>query len=108
MDSPYDFAPEFMDIVVVIHGTEIVTLVKHNYEKYKDAVERMRYYSSLGVKFKVCSLAANDFDYSAENFHDFVELVPSAMAELNHWQMQGYGLVTPYVLEKKFNIEEIR
>ncbi|MCG7917371.1 MAG: DsrE family protein [Candidatus Thiodiazotropha taylori] len=60
-ESPYDMAPEMMDIKVVIHGTEIVTLVKKNYDKYKDVVERMRYYAALGVEFKVCNLAANDY-----------------------------------------------
>lgn len=108
MDSPYDMAPEFMNIVVVIHGTEIVTTVNHNYEKYKEAVERMRYYDSLGVKFKVCSLAAADFGYKVSDFHDFIEIVPSAITELNHWQQQGYGLITPQVLEKRFSLEEIR
>ena len=60
MDAPYNIAPEFLDIVVVIHGTEIVTVARKNYDKYKDAVERMRYYASLGVKFKVCAIAAHD------------------------------------------------
>jgi len=108
MDSPYDFAPEFMDIIVVIHGTEIVTVAEHNYEKYKDIVDRMRYYASLGVKFKVCALAAIDFDYSVEDFQDFIEVVPSAITELNHWQMKGYGLITPQIMDKKFAVEEIR
>ena len=58
MDEPYGMAPEFLDIKVVIHGTEIVTVARKNYDKYRDAVERMRYYASLGVEFKVCGLAA--------------------------------------------------
>lgn len=108
LEEPYNMAPEFFDIVVVIHGTEIVTTVKHNYEKYKDAVERMRYYASLGVKFRVCSIAAADFGYKIEDFHEFIELVPSAMTELVHWQQQGYAYLLPQVFEKRFNTEEIR
>ena len=108
MDSPYDYAPEFMDIVVVIHGSEVVTTVKHNYKKYREAVERMKYYASLGVKFRVCALAANDYGYSAKDFHDFLELVPSGLTELAHWQLKGYALITPQVMDKKFTIEEIR
>lgn len=107
-ESPYDMAPEFMDIVVVIHGTEIVTLARKNYKKYREAVERMRYYAQLGVKFKVCALAAHDYDYDREDFQDFVELVPSAITELAHWQQQGYALITPQVLSKKVSIQEIR
>jgi len=108
MDEPYGFAPDFMDIVVVIHGTEIVTVASKNHEKYKDAVGRMRYYAELGVKFKVCGLAAEDYGYSDKDFYEFIEVVPSAITELVHWQQQGYALMTPVVMEKKYSIDEIR
>ncbi len=107
-EAPYDMAPEFMNIVVVIHGTEIVTLAKKNYEKYQEIVERMRYYAALGVKFRVCGLAAHDYGYDIKDFHEFVEVAPSAITELAHWQQQGYALITPQVMEKKFSIKEIR
>lgn len=107
-DEPYNFAPEFMDIVVIIHGTELVTVAKNNYEKYKDAVERMRYYAALGVKFRVCGLAAEDYGYLDKDFYEFIEIAPSAITELVHWQQQGYALITPVVMDKKFSIEEIR
>lgn len=107
-EAPYNQAPEFMDIKVVIHGTEIVTVARKNYKKYKDAVERMRYYHQLGVEFRVCGMAAADYDYRAEDFYDFIQLVPSAITELAHWQTQGYGLITPQIMSKKFSIEEIR
>ena len=108
MDDPYNLAPEFMDIVVVIHGTEIVTVARKNYDRYKDSVERMRYYASLGVKFKVCGLAAHDFGYKTDDFQEFIEVVPSAITELAHWQLEGYALITPTVMEKQFSTEEIR
>jgi intracellular sulfur oxidation DsrE/DsrF family protein len=108
MASPYEMAPEFMDIKVVIHGMEIVTVARKNYDKYRDAVERMRYYSSLGVKFKVCGLAAKDYDYDSDDFYEFIDVVPSAITELAHWQLQGYALITPTVKEKKLSIDEIR
>jgi len=101
-------APEFMNIKVVIHGTEIVTVARKNYKKYKDAVERMRYYASLGVEFKVCGIAAHDYGYAVADFQEFIEVVPSAINELAHWQLEGYALITPTVMEKKFTIEEIR
>lgn len=108
MDEPYGLAPEFLDIKVVLHGTEIVTVARKNYGKYRDAVERMRYYASLGVEFKVCGLAASDYDYAADAFHEFIDVVPSAITELAHWQLQGYALITPTVVEKRLSIEEIR
>jgi intracellular sulfur oxidation DsrE/DsrF family protein len=108
MEAPYDLAPEFMDVVIVIHGTELVALARHNSDKYRQEVERLRYYSQLGVKVRVCSLAADDFGYRAADLQDFVELAPSAMTELVYWQQQGYGLIKPEILEKRFAIEEIR
>lgn len=108
MEAPYNQAPEFMDIIVVIHGTEIVTVAKKNYAKYRNAVERMRYYHELGVKFKVCNLAAEDYGYTRKDFYEFVEIVPSAITELAHWQLQGYALIKPEVFSKKFSIEDIR
>lgn len=108
LESPYGYAPEFLDLVVVSHGTEIVTLAKKNYERYPEAVDRMRYYASLGVKFKVCGLAATDYGYRSEDFYDFVEVVPSGITELAHWQLEGYALIAPRVDERRHSIEEIR
>jgi len=105
---PYSFAPEEQDIIVLIHGTEIVSVAKKNYVKYSDAVERMRYYAQLGVRFKVCGLAAADYDYEPEDFYSFVEVVPSAITELAYWQLQGYAVIAPRILEKRYSIEEIR
>ena len=105
---PYSFDPEELDVVVVIHGAEIVTVAKKNYEKYEQIVERMRYYATLGVGFKVCSFAARDYDYKPEDFYEFIEIVPSAFTELVHWQQQGYALITPKVYMRNHSIEEIR
>ena len=107
-EEPYGMAPEMLDLKVVVHGTEIVTVARKNYGRYRDAVERMRYYASLGVSFKVCALAAHDYGYSVEDFHDFVEVVPSAITELAHWQLQGYALITPQVPIRTKTVDEIR
>ncbi len=108
MGSPYDMAPEFLDLKVIIHGMEIVTVARKNYGEYKDAVERMRYYAELGVEFRVCGLAAEDYGYREEDFYDFIKVTPSAITELAHWQLQGYAVIRPIVVEKKLSIEEIR
>ena len=107
-EEPYEMAPEMMDIKVIIHGTEIVTVARHNYQKYRDAVERMRYYAALGVEFRVCGLAAHDYGYTVEDFQDFIKLTPSAITELAHWQNEGYAVIAPDVREKRYSIEEIR
>ena len=108
LESPYDIAPEFMDIKLVIHGTELVTLAKKNYEKYRDEVERMRYYAALGVEIKACGLAVQDFGYHLDDLYEFVEVVPSAFTELVHWQQQGYALIIPQVRLRSRSLEEIR
>jgi len=108
MDEPYATTPEEHRIKVVIHGTEIVTLARKNYKKYKDIVERMRYYAEFGVEFKACGLVMDEYGYRPQDFYPFVEVVPSAITELVHWQMQGYGLIRPTIMEKHKSIEEIR
>ncbi|MGD8784544.1 MAG: DsrE family protein [Thioalkalispiraceae bacterium] len=107
-EEPYGYAPEFMDIKVIIHGTEIVTVAKKNYAKYKTTVERMRYYAQLGVEFKVCGLATHDYGYQVADYYEFIQVVPSAIPELAHWQMEGYAIIAPKIMEKKLSIEEIR
>lgn len=106
--APYGYAPEELGIVVVIHGTEIATVARKNEGRYPDAVARMRYYASLGVEFKVCGLAAEDYGYRPEDLQGFVDVVPSAFNELAYWQRQGYALIVPRVYEKTFSIESIR
>ena len=108
MDAPYNEAPEMMNIVVLIHGTEIVTLAKKNESRYQDAVDRMRYYHQLGVQFHVCGLALHDFDYTPRDMQDFVKIVPSAFTDLAGLQQEGYALITPRIFTKQFAIREIR
>ncbi|MFN3751928.1 MAG: DsrE family protein [Thiobacillus sp.] len=105
---PYDYAAEDNKIVVVIHGTEIVTVARHNETKYQEVVDRMRYYADLGVSFRVCGQAMADFGYRIEDLQDFVEVVPNGIAELAHWQQQGYALIIPQIQDKRFDIDAIR
>ena len=106
--APYNYSPEDLSIVVVIHGTEIVTVATGNEAKYQEAVDRMRYYAQLGVAFKVCGQAAEDFGYAVKDFQDFIEVVPNAITELAHWQQQGYALIVPQIMSKTIDIESIR
>jgi intracellular sulfur oxidation DsrE/DsrF family protein len=108
IEAPYSLFAEDMSIIVLMHGTEIVTLARKNQDRYTDVLQRMRYYADMGVKFKVCGLALQDYHYTAEDMQSFVEVVPSAITELMHWQNRGYALITPQVPEKKLSIENIR
>lgn len=107
-EAPYSLFNDDMSVIVVLHGTELVTVAKKNEAKYEEVVQRMRYYADQGVKFKVCGLALQDYGYTLADMQSFVEVTPSAMIELVHWQNQGYGLITPVVTDKRFSIDEIR
>ncbi len=107
-EEPYAYAPDFLGVKVIIHGTEIVTLAKKNYSKYTDIVERMRYYAELGADFRVCALSLAEFGYRPEDMPDFVTVIPSAVTELIHWQSQGYSLIVPKVWEKTIRLEDIQ
>jgi len=108
IEAPYSFFNDDMSVIVVLHGTELVTVAKKNEAKYEEVVQRMRYYAGQGVKFKVCGLALQDFGYTRADMQPFIEVTPSAMTELVHWQNQGYGLITPTVTDKRFSIDDIR
>lgn len=108
IEAPYNYPPEYLDAKIVIHGTEIAALAKSNYKEFRTAVERMRYYVSLGVDIRVCRMALEDYGYAPEDLHDFVRIVPSAMADVAHWQSKGYALLVPQVLSKKYRTEDIR
>jgi intracellular sulfur oxidation DsrE/DsrF family protein len=107
-EAPYSMFPEEIKIIVLLHGTEIVTLAKKNAARYEEVLQRMRYYADMGVKFRVCGLALQDYGYTPADLHDFVEVAPSAITELMHWQNQGYALIPAVVQDKKFSIERIR
>jgi len=103
---PYQFDPT--TIKVVVHGAEIVTLVKKNEDKYPVAVEKMQRLADQGVEFKVCAYTSDIYGYRDDEFQDFVEIVPSAMAEVAYWQSKGYALIMPQVEESRRAIDEIR
>lgn len=107
-EQPYNIASDFLDIKVIIHGTEVVTLAKKNYPLYREIVERMRYYAELGVEFRVCSQSLLQYHYKPEDMQGFVKIVPAAVTELTHWQSKGYALITPTIPDKNFTVDEIR
>ena len=42
VEAPYSLFPEDMKIIVLMHGTEIVTLARKNEARYTELVQRMR------------------------------------------------------------------
>jgi intracellular sulfur oxidation DsrE/DsrF family protein len=103
---PYQFDPT--TIKVVVHGAEIVTLVKKNEDKYPVALEKIQRLANQGVEFKVCAYTSDIYGYLDTDFHDFVEIVPSAIAEIAYWQSKGYALIVPQVGQSRRSVEEMR
>ena len=102
--------PVFEQIRGEIDGQDVVLFMKGSpvFPQCGFSAAVVQILSHLGVKFKVCGLAAQDYDYSVKDFYEFIDVVPSAITELSHWQQQGYSLIVPVVKDKKFTIEEIR
>ena len=107
-EAPYSMFAEDLNVIVLLHGTEIVTVAKKNEEKYEEVVGRIRYYAAMGVKFKICGLGMKDYGYLPEDMQPFIEVTPSAMTELVHWQNRGYALITPQVVDKRLSVDDIR
>ena len=106
--EPYDIPPDFIDMKVVLHGTEVVTLAKKNYERYSQVVQRMSYYAELGVEFRVCANTLKEFDYQPSDMQEFIRIIPSAVTDLTHLQNKGYALIIPRVHDKNYTNEELR
>ena len=91
---------EYKRPFVVSHGRELPVFVKENRSKYEDTVERLESFSQYGVKFKLCKMALTQlYGYSEKDVYPFVEVVPSAITEVAHWQHMGHALVIPMVFE---------
>lgn len=60
----------------------------------------------IGVSFRVCGLAVADYGYLDKDFLEFIEVAPSAITELVHWQQQGYSLITPVVMTKNILLKK--
>ena len=66
--GPVSFEP--YDLVVVSHGPEVVAFARQNYQEYKDIVDRVARLAQLGVKFEVCSVAADALGFGPDDFHE--------------------------------------
>jgi intracellular sulfur oxidation DsrE/DsrF family protein len=89
--GPVSFEP--VDIIVVSHGSEVVAFAKRNYQEVKEIADWAARLADLGVKFEVCSVAANALGFGPEDFHGFVNVVPTGAYALIYHQNRGYALM---------------
>ena len=89
--GPVSFEP--YDLIVVLHGSEVVAFARQNYHQYKDIVDRSASLAEAGVKFEICSVAAGALGFDVDDFHGFVDVVPLGTYALAYHQTQGYALL---------------
>lgn len=89
--GPVEFEP--IKMVVVSHGGEVAVWARKNYAKYKDIIDRAAGLAQLGVRFEVCSTAAQAQGFDVDDFHGFIKVVPTGSFALVYWSSKGYAIV---------------
>ena len=95
LNSIYQADPFNASIVLVLHGDELAFFTLHNHEKYRNIVRRAHSLELAGpIRLLVCRAAARMRGFALEDFHDFVEIVPMADAEIVRLQQEeGYAYI---------------
>jgi intracellular sulfur oxidation DsrE/DsrF family protein len=98
--------------VVVSHGGEVAIWAKRNYQKYKEIADHAARLSKLGVRFEVCSVAAQAQGFEADDFHSFINVVPTGGLALVYWGNKGYSIIPagstrPVPIINKFNKNDV-
>jgi len=107
-------ALEFIPIrsVVVSHGGEVAIWAKRNYQKYKETIDHAARLSKSGVRFEVCSVAAQAQGFEVDDFHSFINVVPTGGLALVYWGNKGYSIIPagstrPVPIINKFNKNDV-
>lgn len=58
VEAPYSMLPKDMHIIVLLHGTELVTVAKKNEAQYEDVVQHMRYHANHACEVQSLWLGA--------------------------------------------------
>ncbi len=80
-------------IVIIIHGDAIAFFATENFSKFKQHMQRANSLTmGTTIEFRMCNMAAKMMNYSAEDIHGFVSMVPMADAEMVRLQNEeGYA-----------------
>ncbi|MCB1547304.1 MAG: DsrE family protein [Hyphomicrobiaceae bacterium] len=78
-------------LVVVAHGNELHAFARANAALYPEAEAALDELAARGVLFRVCRNAARSRGYAPEDFYRVCAVVPAAVAEIAHWQAQGFS-----------------
>lgn len=82
-----------MPNVVVSHGGEAVIWAKKNYKQFKEVIDRARRIHEMGVRFEVCNVVAQAQGFDADDYHDFIKVVPTGSYALIYWANKGYAVI---------------
>ena len=83
------FAPERVEVTVVVHGKALPMLLKANTAQF----ERMAKMASNGVTFAACRNSMRRMKVEKADLHDFATTVDSGVAEVIRKQEAGWAYV---------------
>ena len=79
------------NIVMVIHGPNVVLFDQKNYQKNKELVDLAARLEAFNIiDFKICQTAATMRGIESNSFHSFLEVIPIAPTEINRLVKKGY------------------
>ena len=84
-----------LDIEIVSHGQELLSLTTENETFYPAAHRITRQLAEAGIPLSVCGAYADTFEAYPEDFPDYVEVLPSGPAHVNNLEALDY-VVIPY------------
>jgi len=88
----YGSDPFESSIVIIIHEGAIPLFSTSKNTKYREIIERAKSLTHAEViQFRVCQASAKMQGLGKKDFHDFIQLVPMADAELVKLQHAGYA-----------------
>ncbi|MEN8175649.1 MAG: hypothetical protein ABFS23_07790 [Pseudomonadota bacterium] len=84
-----------LPIAVISHGEEMFALLASNADVYASFHAAIRsLVTEQGVDFQLCGAYARDAGVDESEFVDFVEVVPSAPAQITDYRMLDYRVIS--------------
>lgn len=78
---------------VVTHGTEQFALLKQNKKRFKTSHQKVQSLMSNDVPIHICGTHASWYDFSDQNFPDYVDVAVAGPAKVKEYQRKGYALI---------------
>jgi len=93
LNTLYKADPFKSSIIIILHGQSIPFFAKENTQRHKSFLKRAYALTLNGnIEFRMCQAAAKAMNYSYQDIHGFIQMVPMADAEIVRLQKEeGYS-----------------